>query len=85
MFVFSVCVCPSDPQVHEPHETPPGAGETEQRELGKSHHMSALLPPVHDSVPAAVPHRECSQLHRIFMYESFQLLHKVIKYDGLDK
>lgn len=56
-------------QVHEPFEAPPGAGEAEQWELGKPHNLPALLPTVHDSIPAAVPHRERSQPDWILKYD----------------
>lgn len=56
-------------QVYEPHEAPFGAGEAEQRELGKPHDLPALLSSVHDSIPAAVPHRERAQPNRILEYD----------------
>lgn len=64
-------------QVYEPYEAPFGAGEAEQWELGEPHDLPALLPPVHDSIPAAVPHRECSQPNRILKYD----LNKVHKFN----
>ncbi len=62
-------VCVPLLQVHEPHEAPPGAGKAEQWELGKPHNLPALLSTVHDSIPATVPHRECSQHDRILKYD----------------
>lgn len=63
-------------QVYEPHEAPFGAGEAEQRELGKPHDLPALLSSVHDSIPAAVPHRERTQPNRILEYDS-NMVHKL--------
>lgn len=65
----SVCFH-SSLQVHEPYETPLGAGKAEQRELGKPHNLPPLLPTVHDPVPAAVPHWECSQPNWILKYNT---------------
>lgn len=62
-------------QVYEPYEAPFGAGEAEQWELGEPHDLPALLSSVHDSIPAAVPHRECSQPNRILKYD-LNKLHK---------
>lgn len=67
--VLWLCVCVPSVQVHEPHEAPPGAGETEQWELGQPHNLPSLLQKIYDSVPAAVPHRERPQPHRIVKYE----------------